>query len=189
MDIQLNTLLVALMFVTILSMGIGNILGSLADILNHATSSSRSRVHIGWILLLLLTHFNLFWNTKAILDNEQWQFGGFLLAIAGPVLLFFSTSVLLTTPGAGDESNLDGFYHRLGRPFFILFAAVQGWILITVYALGGEFIGIDAVNAALLLLALYLSRANDSRSHVVGLVLAWAMGLGSLALRWISFAG
>jgi len=186
MDIQLNTLLVALMFVTILSMGIGNILGSLADILNHATSSSRSRVHIGWIILLLLTHFNLFWNTKAILDNPQWEFGGFLLAIAGPVLLFFSTSVLLTTPDADDDANLHGFYHRLGRPFFILFAAVQAWILITVYALVGKFIGIDAVNATLLVLALFLAWSTSARSHVVGLVLAWAMGMGSLALRWIS---
>jgi len=60
MDIQLNTLLVALMFVTILSMGIGNILSSLADIFNHATSSRRHPVHISWIVLLLIVHFNLF---------------------------------------------------------------------------------------------------------------------------------
>jgi len=38
MDMPLNTLLVALMFVTILSMGIGNILVTLADVFNHATN-------------------------------------------------------------------------------------------------------------------------------------------------------
>lgn len=189
MDIQLNTLLVALMFVTILSMGIGNILGSLADILNHATSSSRSRVHIGWIVLLLLTHFNLFWNTKAILDNDEWRFAGFLLAIAGPVLLFFSTSVLLTAPAAGDEADLRRFFHQIGRPFFVMFALVQAWVLVTSYALEGRFIGLDVFNAGLLLLALYLARSTGERGHVVGLAIAWALGLGSLALRWISLAG
>ena len=189
MDIELNTLLVALMFVTILSMGIGNILGSLADILNHATSSRRDRLHIGWIVLVLLTHFNLFWNTKAILDNSDWKFGGFLLAIAGPVLLFFSTSVLLTTPEGKDEEDLRRFYRRLGRPFFLLFALVQGWILFTAFALEGRFIALDVVNASLLVLALYLSSFAGERGHVVGLALAWALALLSLVLRWLAVFG
>ena len=54
MDIELNTMLVALMFVTILSMGIGNVLVTLADVFNHATRSRRSRVHVAWVVLLLL---------------------------------------------------------------------------------------------------------------------------------------
>ena len=39
MEIELNTLLVALMFVTILVMGIGNILMVLADVINRATAA------------------------------------------------------------------------------------------------------------------------------------------------------
>ncbi len=106
MDIDLNTMLVALMFVTILSMGIGNILGTMADIFNHATSARRDRVHVGWIVFLLLVHFNLFWYTKAILDVEVWRFGGFLMAMAGPVLIFFATNILLTDPPEEDPVDL-----------------------------------------------------------------------------------
>jgi len=189
MDIELNTLLVALMFVTILSMGIGNILVSLADILNHATSSRLHRLHVWWIFLLLIVHLNLFWNTKAILDNPDWDFGGFLLAIAGPVLLYFATSILLTTPEADDRTDLFGFYRRLGGRFFVMFAAIQVWVLITVYALSKAFHAVDAVNFAMLLLALVLSRVEGSRAHVIGLAAACVLAVASWALSWFSGAG
>ena len=117
MEIELNTLLVALMFVTILVMGIGNILMTLADVINRATSAQRAGLHNGWIVLLLLVHFNLFWHTKEILNVEQWDFTGFLLIIAGPVLVFFATSALLTNPSAEEQEDLKGYFLRVGRPF------------------------------------------------------------------------
>ena len=185
MDIQLNTLLVALMFITILSMGIGNILISLADIFNHATSSRRNRVHISWIVLLLIVHFNLFWQTKAILDVEGWEFGGFLLTMAGPVLLFLATSILLTDPPEGAPENLVSFFVGLGRRFFLFFAILQAWVMVVGFTLTGSFIVTDLVNAAFLVLALTLAASTSERFHNVGALLAWGLGLAGFAVRWL----
>lgn len=186
MDIPLNTLLVALMFVTILSMGIGNILGTLADIFNQATPSRRDRVHVGWILLVLLIHFNLFWQTKAILDVENWQFGGFLLALAGPVLLFFATSILLTDPPVENEPQLGNFFVALGKRFFLMFAVVQAWLVFIGYSISGSLIVTDIVNVLFGVLAIGLVLARGEQVQKVGLGLAWALVLTTAILRWLA---
>lgn len=185
MDIQLNTLLVALMFVTILSMGIGNILGSLADIFNHATPSRRDKVHIGWIAMMLIVHFNLFWHTKAILEVENWGFGGFLLTMAGPVLMFFATSILLTEPPEEPKPDLNSFFFRLGQRFFMMFAILQAWIVVVGVSMTGSFIPSDAVNVGMLILAIVLALKASEKMQIVGICLAWGMALGSGVIRWL----
>lgn len=185
MDIQLNTLLVALMFVTVLSMGIGNILVSLADIFNHATPSRRNRVHVGWILLLLLVHFNMFWHTKEILNVEDWRFGGFLLAIAGPVLMFFATSILITNPPDDSKTDLDSFFSDLGRRFFVMFAVLQGWVVVVSYSLSGNFVLADGFNLAFMVLALVLAARKDQIIQVAGIWVAWCLGTGMAITRYL----
>jgi hypothetical protein len=185
MDIQLNTLLVALMFVTLLSMGIGNILVSLADIFNHATPSRRDRVHIAWIALILVVHFNLFWHTKAILSVEDWDFAGFLLAMAGPVLLFFATSILLTVPPEDFQPNLASFFLGLGRRFFLMFAVLQAWILTVGYSMTGIFQIYDTVNVAFVALGLGLAFSHSERIQKLGIILAWGLGLAGFAISWL----
>jgi hypothetical protein len=186
MDIQLNTLLVALMFVTILSMGIGNILISLADIFNHATPSRRDKVHIGWIALVLLVHFNLFWHTKSILSVEDWQFGGFLLAMAGPVLMFFASSILLTNPPTDDEPHLGEFFTALGQRFFWMFAILQVWIVGVGYSMTGGFVPYDIVNVLFGILAVVLALAGSHRIQVFGIWFAWGLALASAAISWLA---
>ena len=186
MDIDLNTLLVALMFVTILCMGIGNLLMSLADVLNHASSSRRSGVHVSWLVLLLLVHFNLFWHTREILNVENWRFAGFLLTIAGPVLLFFATSILLTSPSEEDERDLDAFLLRLGRPFFLMFAMIQFWVLGAGYSLSGGWIAQDAFNLVFVILSLVLAFSQSGVLHRYGSFVAWALTLGVVVVRWLS---
>lgn len=189
MDIGLNTLLVALMFVTILCMGIGNILMVLASVFNHATSCRRDRVHIGWMFLVLLIHFNLFWHTKEILNVENWRFGGFLLAVAGPIMLFFATSVLLSDPPDEEEPDLGEFFIALGRRFFVMFAAVQIWIVGIDLVLTGSFVATDMVNVLLVLLAVALAMNSSARAQVVGVWTAWGLGLASFVVRWLAQSG
>jgi len=185
-EIDLNTLLVALMFVTILSMGIGNILLGLADIFNHATPTRRDRTHVAWIVLMLVVHFNMFWHTKAILGVDDWQFGGFLLAMAGPVLMFFATSIMLTDPPAGEGEDLRRFFDALGLRFYLMFAALQAWIIFVSYSLMGQFVPSDLVNLAFLVLSLLLAAKPRDPYQRPGIFLAWGLGLGSLVLRWFS---
>ena len=88
-------LLVALMYITILSMGIGNVLATLARVVRRGREAEFDRVHVAWIALLLVAHLNLFWHTLDLFSVEQWGFFGFLYVIAGPTLLFFATDVLV----------------------------------------------------------------------------------------------
>ena len=69
MDVS-HALLVALMYVTILSLGIANILGSLADAVARPPSSQFDSFHTSWSLLVLFAHFDLFWQTLEILGVE-----------------------------------------------------------------------------------------------------------------------
>ena len=186
MGIDLNTMLVALMFITILSMGIGNILGTLAEVFTHSSVHRRSRVHVAWIALILLVHFNLFWHTKSILEVEQWRFGGFLLAILGPVLVFLATSILVTSPSAGTVEKQEGFISSMGRRFFIVFGSVQIWIVAADYAMTKSFVITDLVNLAFLLLAIFLAYAKSAPSQLIGVIIAWGLGLFSLVLRWLN---
>ena len=183
MDLELNTVLVALMFVTILSMGIGNILVTLADVFNHATRSRRSGVHVAWIVLLLLVHFNLFWETKELVDREVWRFGDFLLVIAGPVLLFFATNVLLTDPSERESVDLERFFVALGRRFFLMLVAVQAWILVVAFTLIGGLSSSDTFNIAFGVLLLFLMLKSAHRIQVAGVVVAWVLALLSMVLR------
>jgi hypothetical protein len=182
-DIPLTTILVAIMFVTILSMGIGNLLGSLADIVNHASTSRRSRTHVSWIVLILLTHFALFWNTKEIVDVENWTFAAFLITVTGPVLLFFTTSILLSPPEPGDDADLDGFFARLQRPFFLMFACQQAWVLVVGYLMNGGWIPKDLLNGILVLLALVLGFSRSPALIRGGTIAAWALMGAALVVR------
>lgn len=185
MDIGLNTLLVALMFVTILSMGIGNILVSMADIFNHATPSRRDKVHVGWIVLVLIIHFNLFWHTREILNLDDWRFTGFLMAMAGPVLMFFATSILLTDPPGDVKPDLKTFFTSLGRRFFLMLALLQVWIVMVGYNLSGGFVTTDLVNIALGVLALVLASAKNDRFQTAGIFIAWGLVMISGGIRWL----
>ena len=91
-----SSLLVAIMFVVILSMGVGNILTALASIVDRRSGIKTYGVHTAWVVLLLLIHFNLFWQMVDIFAVEDWEFLDFLVVISGPILLFFSSSVIIS---------------------------------------------------------------------------------------------
>jgi hypothetical protein len=104
-----NSLLVTLMFVGILTIGIGTILDALAGVVNRRAGLRANRYQTNWMLLLLLIHLNMFWHVLKILDQE-WMFLGFLFVISGPIILYFTTRVLLPDPGDEHFSNPTAHY-------------------------------------------------------------------------------
>lgn len=62
-----NALLVAMMFVVLLTIGIGNIIMALAALVDRRTPIKPDAIHTSWVVLLLLVHFNLFWHVLDIL--------------------------------------------------------------------------------------------------------------------------
>ena len=66
-----NALLVAVMFIILITTGIGNIIVGLAVLVDKRTPVKADTVHTSWVLLLLLIHFIMFWHVLDILSIEE----------------------------------------------------------------------------------------------------------------------
>jgi hypothetical protein len=90
-----TTLLVAIMFVTIVVTGLVGILMCLSE---WVTGVQRiGSLQTGWLVFLLFTYFNYFWNTTLLLEIDGWTFLSFLGFIIGPVVLLFATNLATMT--------------------------------------------------------------------------------------------
>lgn len=177
-----STLLVAIMFVTILAMAIGNTLMTCAEIAGGLRRPAPERIQLSWIFLMLLALLNLFWETTALLEIEQWLFLEFLYVISGPMILLFATSVI--TAPSESELSVESHTHYLGLSgrFFFMLALHELWILGIDYWYA-SFTIVSLVNGAMMLLFVVLAFSNNLRVHVTGAWLIWAGYIVSLVLR------
>jgi len=160
-----TTLLVAIMYVTIVATGLITALMALSDIVGGRRKTAS--LHTAWILLLLISYFSFFWETTAILGIEGWDFLSFLAFIAGPIVLLFATNLIVAAPDADGDGPLDEFYFDLSARFFTMLALVQAWI-----------VGLDIVfesitsdtylTACIAVLFIVLAISKNQRVHVGG---------------------
>jgi len=122
-----TTLLVAIMYVTIVATGLISVLMALSDIVGGRRKTAP--IHTVWILLLLISYFSFFWETTALLDVEGWDFLSFLAFIIGPIVLLFATNLLIAAPDAQGDASLDESYFALSSRFFTMLALVQVWVI------------------------------------------------------------
>ncbi|MGB5278299.1 MAG: hypothetical protein WBO73_03370 [Gammaproteobacteria bacterium] len=183
-----TTLLVAIMFVTVLAMAIGNILMVCAEIAGGLRRPMPERIQLSWIFLMLFALLSLFWETTALLEVEQWLFVEFLYVIAGPMVLLFATSVI-TAPASDQESiESHGHYFELCPRFFIMLALHEVWILGIDYWYA-TFSTRSLIGAAMLVLYLILAFSGSLRVHVAGASLIWAGYVLGLVLRTLGTTG
>ena len=173
-------ILVALLFVTILSLGIANILTALATALDRSSTLKSHAVSLAWLLLLLLVHLNLFWHTMDILTVEDWDFSGFVLIESGAIALFFATHLLLSkiTEAASATDSIPS--DTPGPSFFLIFAVVHLWLVGTDILLKGGFSTASGFDLVQCLVALALIASPNKKALVLGTVLAWALYLVAL---------
>ena len=183
MDIS-YTLIVALMFITILSFGFANILSSLAEIVNRKNNISVSNVHLNWILLLLIIHFNLAWQAVLISTNAEWSYITFLFIELGPILAFFTTRILAPSDVNDKEpSTLEHNFISLCQRFFLIFGLIQVWAIGTDFILSRGFTGSAVFNILLIFLAIIMMKTKSYQKHFYGVIIAWCLFLGAIALR------
>lgn len=182
MDVS-SSLLVAVMFVIILSMGIGHILVAAAAMVDRRVARRIDVLHVNWTILLLLIYFDLFWHTLDLLSTEQWGFASFLYIMTGAILIYFATCVLLPDMPADESLDKRAFYFEVSRQFFLMLALLQVWIIGVDVLLGGGFTSAGIVNLSTLLLALLLASSRKTTFHVGGTVVAWVLFVGSMVAR------
>ena len=174
-----TTLLVAIMFVTIVVTGIVNILMFLSSLL--AGESRASTLHTSWLILLLVIYLCFFWQAQLILEIDGWQFQSFIAFILGPIALLFAGNLVSVGLKGDGQTGLDQFYFSFSKRFFLLMLFVQAWGI----GLDIIFESVDWVTyldglIGALFLALAISK--NSRLHVAGAVLAWPAYLARAAL-------
>lgn len=180
---NINLLLVAFMFITILTLGIAGILGELAEVVRNV-KVKRDGLVVGWAVLLLFTYFVMFWHTADITLLEEWDFLLFLFAESGPVLLLFATQIMLGALTDEPDTASDQVV-RQGR-FFFIFALVQLWSIATGYVLGVGFTAASAVDLAVFVTCIVLAVSSSRQVHVVGLVIVWIAYIGGALMEWLS---
>lgn len=181
-------LLVALMFVTILSMGIGSVLAALAHAVRGGPEARLDRVHVAWIALLLIFHLNLFWHTLDLISVEEWRFEGFLYVIAGPILLFFSTDVIVAPRIGSPEASAKLHYLTLSGRFLALFALTQAWIVGADVILGRGLTGQGMINGLGVVICVALVMVKAYKVHVVGIATVWLIYLVAILLQGVPTA-
>lgn len=177
-----TTMLVSIMFVTILALAIGNILTTCAEIAGGQRQPLPERIQLSWILLMLFALLSLFWQTTVLFNIEEWQFVEFLYVIAGPMMLFFATNII-TVP-VKDVQSIDnhGHYFGLCRRFYVMLALHEAWI-VRLDGLYSNLTLLSLINTMLLFLFLVLAVSRSLRVHVTGTILAWAGYILALLLR------
>jgi hypothetical protein len=162
-----TTLLVAIMYVTIVATGLINVLMVLSEIVGGRFKTDP--VHTGWIVLLLIAYLGFFWETTAILDIEGWDFLSFISFIIGPIILLFATNLVASPFDQEEGTMLDQFYFEQSGRFFLLLCLVQAWIV-------GLDVVFDNVNGATYVTVgagvafAVLMMSKSYRVHIAGLV-------------------
>ncbi len=171
-----TSLLVALMFVTLLSMGIGNTVNTLSIVVEKGKKSGYSTLQVGWLGLILLSYFNMFWHIIDLLSIDKWGFPGFLYMMAGPLLIYFATSILIATHSENEIKE------TLVKPrFFAVFILLQVWIITVDVMLEKSIMEHSLINVIMIFIAFVLMRKQNETIQRYGL----AISLGAVVLAVI----
>ena len=178
-----QSILVAIMFVMILSIGIASILMALAALIDKHSKCKNYGVHTSWMILLLLAYFNLFWQTTDLFSIEDWLFQDFLYVIAGPIIILFATNLLVPDPSSRGSSDMQAHYFGISRQFFCLVALSQVWSAGTDLVLKRGFTAGSGFNVIIVGLALILAFSRVPKNHALVSGVIWLVFLVSIAFR------
>lgn len=176
------------MFVTIVGIGTGNILMNFASVLSQFRPMARHRLSMVWLLMMLLSFLNMFWNVLALAAREDWAYAEFLYVITGPILLVFAANLLGThiESDPDDASARAASDQRVMTRFFWFFAAVQAWFVGMDFVLqegwGKSTMAATILAALAVTLALVKSTAVRAGVSVLLLLLV----IGDIALRSVA---
>lgn len=178
------TLIVALMYVTVLSFGFASILTTISQVIRKGNDIQVSPLHLNWLLILLLVHFNMVWHSVLFTNIETWTYHAFLLIVLGPTLAFFAANILVPEPSENVATDsLSDKYFSVIQQFLIFFAIIQLWTLLADYLLGRWATGSAVFNVILLVFSVFLYKTPSAKAHANTLYVVWAVYLVSIVLR------
>jgi hypothetical protein len=175
-----TTLLVAIMYVMIISIGLSNLLMTLSE-LAGGRAISPDRVHLSWLILLLFAYLNYFWQTTVILDVDNWRFISFVPFLIGPICLLFATNLLIVLPETEDVSPSEHYMKHSNR-FFLFMSVFNVWLVGLDFV--ADNISMQTWLAGVIAIFLFILMASDSyRVHKIGAPAGWVLFLTNVGLN------
>jgi hypothetical protein len=171
----------------ILGLGITQLLTGVGRLLN-----ARSRVRwywpaVAWVALLLVIHIQAWWAMFELRTHAEWRFGGFLVVLLLPIVLYLSAALVLPEAGPDAPVDLRANYYGHARWFFGLGALMIVASFARPYALGDRR-ALDLDAAAHLVFFAGLAAAALTRREWYHKLLAAGFGGLLLAYAFVLFA-
>lgn len=160
-----TTLIVMLMFTSIVGIGVGHILITLASLVSNFVSLRTRFMGTSWSLILLITFLSMFWNGTVLAQRDEWTFALFLFAISGPVALLFASNLIseLLRKNIETGESEEVVAPSLLARFFWVFALAQLWVVGMDFVLGNGWTVDTWVSVALAGIAAALALANSQK--------------------------
>jgi hypothetical protein len=158
----------------VLALGLAHLLASLKSLFSPGR---RYWLHTQLAAQLLLIHAMFWWVLWSFRD-AQWDFARFLLALAGPALLYVCATVLI--PQSASPVSWRSHYYESHRWYFGGQALLLVQICLMIFSLGGPFILAPTRPLFLLLLlnSIVGAVSKSPRVHGAVVVLGWLLLLG-----------
>lgn len=178
-----TSLLVVLMFNAVVGIGIGNILMTFAGQVSNMAVIRGRKLAAAWLLIMLLAYMSMFWNSTLIVERSDWNYGLFLLVIAGPVVLLFASSLMARILGEELTDTSTPMARSLLRRFFALYACVQIWFVGMDLLLFDEWLLSTTLSVGLAGSALLLGYTGDQKAVWVFTALILVLTISEAVLK------
>ena len=134
-----------------------------------------------------LLHILLWWTLWGTRDASQFNFPIYLFMLAGPVLLYLGSSVLV--PDLEETADLQSHYFGARPSYFTVLILVWMWASFTGLVLRGEFAPHVPVIVVYLLVAVALRLTANRVAHAVGAVAHWLLLASFIGLFAMELGG
>lgn len=142
----------------ILGLGITQLLTGLSRLLSARQDVRWYWPAVAWPLIMLLIHVQAWWGMFGLRTHTTWTFGGFLVVLLLPSLLYLAATLVTPDDRSGGTLDLRQRYYAHARWFFVLSIGVIVASFVRPLALG-DTRHVDADAAMHLVFALMFATA------------------------------
>jgi hypothetical protein len=117
----------------IIGLGVARIVMSVSQYIRQHERIRFSAMHAVWTTALFLLFVGLWWilwGARSI-EAERWSFFTLIYLLAGPMLIYLPSILLLPEVPDTGELDLGSVFDRVGRPFFLCLAGYCLWLACT----------------------------------------------------------
>lgn len=178
----------AVMISIILGVGITQLFAGIGNLLQVRRRVEQYWLYNLWVLILILTHVNLWWSIWALRESVTWTYPLYVFMLIGPAGLVIAGHIIIPgefyEEGANGKFDLRRHYYDAGRLFFGIFAGVVIWAMLLEPVMGVRkfFVEFRIYQALGLALVSSCAVSKNRKLHTVSALVTIALLVGVMFL-------